>query len=576
MKDKKGYYLSVLLFTVCFFFLNHYLFPAKSIFETQNENTETAAIEYKQETKEAPLKSIALDTEASYVLENAHFTLLFSKNGNLRQIYLPMQTHSAKSLIKPTSIDYELGDLNPYVDVINSERKESQFSTKNFYPMLRSNQNHEYEAFSLTNSTPFELIEHSDKHIVFKADNIKKTYTLTNDPFVFDVKLEFDEPQTDLWLASGMCDSEVVANSVQSFIKYGVQKKGEVETKDLTLPEDKSLISSLQYHWLSISNGPFGMIVQPKSTQLGLMIEKIDSKKIPSKLATLSTPDLDEKLKTAPGYLCKFPVSNQTQVEFKIFAGPYQNNLLKQINPLLLDAQNNQGFLTSISKPFSRILFYILEFFYNLTHSWGLSIILLTIALRLMLYPLNAWSIKQNLKTQKLSPQVKVINEKYKKDKQKRSIETMKLYRKEGANPLTGCFPILIQMPFLLGMFDLLKNTFQLRGASFIPGWITNLSEPDTLFSWGFSIIFIGTSFHLLPVLNGIAMFFQQRFSSSLPKDPSQWTDQQRQQRTMGTLMPLFITFAFYNFPAGLNLYWLSSTILGVGQQYLMKKLSKK
>ena len=119
---------------------------------------------------------------------------------------------------------------------------------------------------------------------------------------------------------------------------------------------------------------------------------------------------------------------------------------------------------------FGSLLFVLMSFFHSLTGSWGFSIILLTVALRIMLYPLNAWSTKSMIKMNKVAPQVAAIQEKYKKDPKKAQIEVMNLYRENGVNPIGGCFPLLIQMPFLIGMFDLLKSTFELRGASLIPG----------------------------------------------------------------------------------------------------------
>src|SRR6185295_4591604 len=126
--------------------------------------------------------------------------------------------------------------------------------------------------------------------------------------------------------------------------------------------------------------------------------------------------------------------------------------------------------------------------------------------------------------------------------------------------------------PFLIGMFDLLKSAFELRGAPFIPGWINDLSAPDVLFSWNFSIPLIGNEFHLLPILLGGIMFIQQQMMSNLPKNPSEWTDQQRQQKTMGNIMTVMMTVLFYNFPAGLNIYWISSMVLAIIQQWWTNK----
>ena len=219
-----------------------------------------------------------------------------------------------------------------------------------------------------------------------------------------------------------------------------------------------------------------------------------------------------------------------------------------------------------------------MNLFHSITGSWGISIILLTVVLRIMMYPLNAWSIKSTAKMQEISPKLEKLKEKYKKDPKKGQAEMMAFYKENKINPLGGCLPLIIQMPFLFGMFDLLKSTFSLRGAPFIPGWINNLTAPDVLFSWSYPVPFIGTSFHLLPVLLGVVMFFQQKFANAQVKTKGPLTDQQKQQQKMGMIMTVGMTFLFYKFPSGLNIYWLSSMSLQILQQWIMnnKKLGKR
>ena len=180
--------------------------------------------------------------------------------------------------------------------------------------------------------------------------------------------------------------------------------------------------------------------------------------------------------------------------------------------------------------------------------------------------------MKSSLKMQQIAPQIAAIQEKYKKDPKKSQLEVVALYKEKGVNPITGCFPILIQIPFLIGMFDLLKSSFDLRGASFIPGWIDNLTAPDMLFSWNYPIPFFGTDFHLLPFLLGGVMYVQQKIASPLPKDKKLFTDQQKQQKMMGNIMVVVFTVMFYHFPSGLNIYWLSSMALGILQQWITNK----
>ena len=134
-------------------------------------------------------------------------------------------------------------------------------------------------------------------------------------------------------------------------------------------------------------------------------------------------------------------------------------------NPDYISCQTMHGWFTFISEPFAKFLFVLMNLFHSFTGSWALSIVLLTISLRIMLYPLNAWSTKSMVRMQQISPEVTAIQEKYKKEPKKAQIEIMNLYRERGVNPASGCIPLFIQMPFLIGMFDLLKSSFALRGA---------------------------------------------------------------------------------------------------------------
>jgi YidC/Oxa1 family membrane protein insertase len=274
------------------------------------------------------------------------------------------------------------------------------------------------------------------------------------------------------------------------------------------------------------------------------------------------------------------PFKNQAGTyKFRVFAGPLSSNVLEANDAVFKEdykgMQSFHGWFSFISEPFAKFLFFLMKIFYAAIHSWGGSIILLTIALRLMMYPLNAWSIRSTMKMQKLSPKLTALQERSKKDPDRLKKEMMSFYKEHGFNPLGGCFPLLIQMPFLIGMFDLLKSSFELRGVSFIPGWINNLTAPDVIFTWKTPIWIIGNSFHLLPILLGFVMYFQMRFSSTIPKNPKLMTDQQKQQRMMNNIMTLVFTLMFYNFPSGLNIYWLSSMLLAILQQWWMTKKGK-
>jgi YidC/Oxa1 family membrane protein insertase len=155
---------------------------------------------------------------------------------------------------------------------------------------------------------------------------------------------------------------------------------------------------------------------------------------------------------------------------------------------------------------------------------------------------------------QDLQPQLEELKKKYANNKEELAKAQMNLYKTAGVNPLGSCFPMLLQMPVFIALFQVLRTTIELRGAPFAL-WITDLSQPDTIASiYGFPI-------HVLPLLMGVGMLVQQQFSS---RDPS--------QAMMGKLMPIVFTALFYNFASGLVLYWLVNTVLSVAQQYYIHR----
>lgn len=572
-------------------------------------------------------KNEAISTpQKFFVLENEYQQLVFSNYGGaLTEINLPFQSKSNNaSVVKETEIDRELTSKLPsnskYPDYnfftpassptnLNFE-KHTQETLGGYYPLLRRNLITSSSATSITVPPRFyalniisdypevaELIYDvtyfDHKKIVFEAKQnhrrITKTFSLPEDsetsPYVIDLTIQIEGDSRGLWITSGIPEAELVSGSPAPYLSYRVMHNQKGELEKVSLPKNETSVSSVTPEWLSNSNGFFSVIIDPLSDiKTGFKANKVPGTIVPSRLSEMDQTNYKFKKNELPGYEFLLPLpSNNQPVSFRIYAGPLDSDILKLVdrtytdsisgyNPEYIQAQTYHGFFAFISEPFAKILFIIMKFFFELTHSWAFAIILLTVVLRVMLYPLNAWSFKSMKKMQLISPEISKIQAKHKKDPKKAQLEIMDLYRKRGVNPFSGCLPILIQMPFLVGMFDLLKSTFALRGASFIPGWIDNLTAPDVLFSWKMPIFFIGNEFHLLPILLGLVMYLQQKISSSAPKDKSLMTDQQKQQRFMGNIMVVVFTIMFYKFPSGLNIYWLSSMLLGILQQWLTNR----
>ena len=197
----------------------------------------------------------------------------------------------------------------------------------------------------------------------------------------------------------------------------------------------------------------------------------------------------------------------------------------------------------------------------NVIANYGMAIILLTIMLRLVTFPLSQRQFKSMRKLGTIAPEMKELQEKHKGDKEKLQSEMMALYRKKGMNPVTamggGCIPLLIQMPFLISLYFALQISMDLRHAPFF-GWIHDLSAPETLFELA------GIPVRVLPLLMGATMVLQQRLMPAQGVDP--------QQRQMMMWMSVVFIFMFYGFPSGLVLYWFVSNLLGIGQQALIHR----
>lgn len=187
-----------------------------------------------------------------------------------------------------------------------------------------------------------------------------------------------------------------------------------------------------------------------------------------------------------------------------------------------------------------------LVFCYHLTGNYGLAIMLLTLIVRVLLYPLTHKQLKSMQQIQKLQPRIKRLQEKYKNDKEKLNQELMKLYKEEGVNPASGCLPLLAQMPILILLFQVLMS-HKFESPSFL--WIKDLSKPDIV----------------LLVLVVAETFLHQKITTTVEANP--------QAKMMNWIMPIFILLIAYNLPAGVLLYWLTSSLIGLAHQlYVMKR----
>lgn len=234
---------------------------------------------------------------------------------------------------------------------------------------------------------------------------------------------------------------------------------------------------------------------------------------------------------------------SQGEITAQFYAGPKDVDTLEGLAPYL-DLTVDYGWLWWIAKP----LFAFLQWIYSFIGNWGWSIIVLTIIIKAIFFPLSAASYKSMAKMRKLGPLMQDLKERYGDDRQKMSAELMKMYKKEKVNPMGGCLPILIQMPVFIALYWVLMESVELRHTPFL-GWIDDLSVKDPYF--------------ILPILMGATMFVQFRLNPT-PPDPTQAKVMQ--------MMPIVMTFMFMWFPAGLVLYWVANNAISIVQQYVITK----
>ena len=249
---------------------------------------------------------------------------------------------------------------------------------------------------------------------------------------------------------------------------------------------------------------------------------------------------------------------------YVLYAGPNDIARLKALG-LGLEKIVYYGKLDGIVKA----LLVTLKFFHNIVRNWGVAIIILTMLINIILFPLTRKSFLSMKRVQEMQPHMEKLKKIHKDNPQKFQKEMAEVYKKYKINPLGGCLPMLLQMPVFFALYQALLRSIDLKDANFL--WIKDLSRPDFI-KLPFSLPMLGNEIHILPILAIVAMFFQQRISTK--STPATTPEQAQQQKFMLIFFPLLLGFAFYNFPAGFVLYFLTNTALMTVEHSFMRKSS--
>lgn len=244
------------------------------------------------------------------------------------------------------------------------------------------------------------------------------------------------------------------------------------------------------------------------------------------------------------------PGASQTE-NYQIYMGPKEQNRLSQIG-----RQRSFAMFYGWFKPISIFLSWMMRQMHDFTGNWGVAIILLTIFVRLCIWPIHAKSTFTMKRMGLLGPMMKELQEKYKDDPQRQQMEVMKLYKDYGVNPLGGCLPMFLQIPIFFGLYKVLEYGAELRGQTFL--WVKDLSAADTVTQ------FMGIDVNPLPLIMGLTMIAQMKLT------PQPATVDKTQQRIF-MIMPFFFLFICYNFAAALALYWSTQNIFSIAQTWIMK-----
>lgn len=252
----------------------------------------------------------------------------------------------------------------------------------------------------------------------------------------------------------------------------------------------------------------------------------------------------------------------KTRHDIQVYGGPMHYDTLAAYG--LTDVMNF-GFKWIVKPIGEYFMLPLLHLVHSGIANWGIAIIVFSIIMKLLLYPLSIPQMKSAQKMRLLAPLMNDIREKYKDDMQSQQQEMMKLYSRYGINPAGGCLPLLLQMPFLYALYSVLNSNIEMRQAQFLPFWITDLSIPDVILDLGFKLPLFGIDkFSGLALFMGVTLFFQQKQAITDPR-----------QKAMVYMMPVMFTLMFSALPAGLNLYYFMFNLMGIGQQIYMNSFSK-
>lgn len=510
-------------------------------FPSQPAPTQTAPatekVTQKAETvKTAAVESIAPQTVQAEIDYSNYSEEIITVSSDLYVLKLSTTGATVRSVTLNKYMDSNEPDAKPFEYLVMGSQQTATFKTSGS------------EGLAIPADLPFELnsgssnniqVSNSEKVVSFTATTpsgltVVKSYIFHPDSYVVDVNVDLINASStsmkgyfNLTLVSPLVEDEEGMQNMYSFVgplSFNGEELIEDDIKDL----DKSAkIYGEDIVWSGNVTKYFLTILAPGDSAKQVQIEKGDGVVTNKFVSPFISLDQGQKI----------------TLDYASFIGPKDFDLLKAAGHQFEQAKD-YGFFAVLAKP----LMHVLKFFYGFFGNYGLAIILLTVCIKIIFWPLTQKSYKSMKGMQKLQPEMQKLREKYGNDKQRLNQEMMTFYKENKVNPLGGCLPMLIQIPVFFALYQVLLGAIELRHAPFI-FWLTDLSVKDP--------------YYITPIIMGATMFIQQKMTPT-NMDPN--------QAKIMLMMPIIFTFLFLSFPSGLVIYWMVNNLLTILQQYLIKR----
>lgn len=575
---KKNTVLAVVLSTLVIFasmFIQHKFFPPEIVEEKEMQKTESS------DSKDSPVVDVAsIESssnedfvfekaddikESEYIVETPLVRAIFTNKGGdilsyrLKEYKETSGENGVEMIknIKPNNRAFSLA-----INKMASKAFDGLFEVKQ-----RDTKNGKAIAFICNVRNANSEAEEADFRII-------KEYEFLNNDYMFSLTVTIEALQSaekqsieNVFYSlrtSPQIGPDWVKGDRYEYRKFSTFTNGSM--KNVKMKEGEQKAQNDLSQWVAVSGKYFALVVLP---------EKPIQNAVYSQKTTPDAPLYDSQI-----FIGTSPVQGNKRVDvYRVYIGPNSDKFLSKYNVSannalgIHDAQVNMIAATGgILWPLEMVLKFLLENLNKLVGNWGVSILIITLIMRLLFFPLTKRSSKATRKMQEMQPRIKELQEKYKSNPQRMNTEMTRLYQEAGYNPLSGCLPMLIQIPFLFAMFALFNNYFEFRGASFIPGWIPDLSSGDSVWRFGFTIPVLGwTDLRILPIIYVASQLVFGKVTQAGPQDNSNPS-----MKIMVYFMPLFFFFIFYNAPSGLLLFWTASNILMLIQQIIINKTLDK